>query len=487
MFMCFSGVFLRKLLIFIITVCVLAGLTGCGHIQPSPKTQIDELKADNIVKDGLTGRRSGDDDDEGTGKSADRTEVEFAALMQKKYDRFAEKWEDYGIVDVELLVELFLYSQSKIYNRGAVGPEDIKKYYNELKSLSKNIQFVDSNKNIVKKAKTALYKNGHVESYNKQKDSVLDYFLHSSIQCSSGSRIVMLISMLSQWNRFNNQYNNRADFMKYCKDNVFVYRKGHVQPGWLHRHINIDDVIVVESTENNNAELNLGTFEEMTKKRMSVRVCRADYVLMTHLAQYFNDRIRIRIWKKEAVLFENKIVHTAVQSSIGNDMFGFGYTNVPEGDLEIKSAGRVQSDNPSFLPVKEYEGEPIIKRKKKRGIISAEEFERKILRIPLSSGEKRKCLSLLSSYLRYVNENHIQHLSYLNKEVIEQMGRFGFDFSYVLNNDRRIEYVCGMFSIFGQSATKKEEKTTGNSSISWDKLYDLMAVDADDYRSSLGW
>ena len=192
MSICFSGVFLRQLLIFIIAVCLLAGLTGCRHIQPSPKRQIDELKADNVVRDGLTVRKGGD---EGTGKPADRSEVEFAALMQKKYNRFAEKWEDYGIVDVELLVELFLYSQSKTYNRGAVGPEDIKQYYNELKSLSGNIQFLDSNKNIVKKAKTALYKNGHVESYNKQKDSVLDYFLHSSIQCASGSRIVMLISI----------------------------------------------------------------------------------------------------------------------------------------------------------------------------------------------------------------------------------------------------------------------------------------------------
>lgn len=205
MFMCFSGVFLRKLLIFIITVCVLVGLIGCGHIQPSPKTQIDELKVDNTVRDGLTGRRG---DDEGTEKPADRSEVEFTALMQKKYNRFVEKWEDYGIVNVELLIELFLYSQSKTYNQGAVGPEDIKKYYNELKSLSKNIQFFDSNKNSVKKAKTALYKDGHVESYNKQKDSVLDYFLHSSIQCASGSRLIMFITMLSQWNRFNNQYNN---------------------------------------------------------------------------------------------------------------------------------------------------------------------------------------------------------------------------------------------------------------------------------------
>lgn len=273
--------------------------------------------------------------------------------------------------------------------------------------------------------------------------------------------------------------------MKYCKDNVFVYTKGHVQPGRLHHHITIDDVIVVESTENNNTALNLGTFDEMTKKRMSVRVCRADYVLMTHLAKYFNDRIRIRIWKKKAVLFENKIVHTSVQSSLGNDMFGFGYIDVPEGDLEIKSAGRVQSDNPSFLPVKEYEGEPIIKRKKKRGIISAEEFERKILRIPLSSGEKRKCLGLLSSYLRYVNENHIQHLNYLDKKIMEQMGQFGFDFSYVLNNDRRIEYVCGMFSIFGQSATKKEEQRTGKSLTSWDNWYDLMAIEADDYSNTL--
>ena len=434
------------------------------------------------MKNGLTGRRG---DDEGTGKPADRSEVKFAALMQKKYNRFAEKWEDYGIVDVELLAELYLYSQSKTYNRGTIGHEDIKKYYNELKSLSKNIQFLDSNKNIVKKAKTALYKNGHVESYNKQKDSVLDYFLHSSIQCASGSRLIMFITMLSQWNRFNNQYNNRADFMKYCKDNIFVYTKGHVQPGWLHHHITIDDIIVVESTENNNAELNLGTFDEMTKKRMSVRVCRADYVLMTHLAKYFNDRIRIRIWKKEALLFENKIVHTSVQSSLGNDMFGFGYTDVPEGDLEIKSAGRVQSDNPSFLPVKEYEEEPIIKRKKNRGNMSNAEFERKILNLSLSAGEKLNCLGLLASYIRYVNENHIQHLNYLNKEIIEQMGRFGFDFSYVLNNDRRIEYICGMFSIFGQSATKKEEKTTGNSSISWDKWYDLMAVEADDYSNAL--
>ena len=117
--------------------------------------------------------------------------------------------------------------------------------------------------------------------------------------------------------------------------------------------------------------------------------------------------------------------------------------------------------------------------------MSNAEFERKILKLSLSAGEKLNCLGLLASYLRYVNENHIQHLSYLNKEIIEQMVKFGFDFSYVLNNDRRIEYVCGMFSIFGQSATKKEEKTTGNSSISWDKWYDLMAVEADDYSNTL--
>jgi len=70
-------------------------------------------------------------------------------------------------------------------------------------------------------------------------------------------------------------------------------------------------------------------------------------------------------------------------------------------------------------------------------------------------------------------------------EVIEQMGRFGFDFSYVLNNDKRIEYICGMFLIFGQSATKKEEKVTGNPSISWDKLYDLIAVEAEYYSNTL--
>jgi len=61
------------------------------------------------VRDGLTGRRG---DDKGTEKSADRSEVEFAALMQKKYNRFVEKLEDYGIVDVDLLVELFLYSRA---------------------------------------------------------------------------------------------------------------------------------------------------------------------------------------------------------------------------------------------------------------------------------------------------------------------------------------------------------------------------------------
>lgn len=30
-----------------------------------------------------------------------------------------------------------------------------------------------------------------------------------------------------------------------------------------------------------------------------------------------------------------------------------------------------------------------------------------------------------------------------------------------------------------------EEKTTGNSSISWDKLYYLIAVEADDYSNTL--
>jgi len=286
---------------------------------------------------------------------------------------------------------------------------------------------------------------------------------------------------LSQWNRFN----NRADFMDHFKDNIFVYTEGHVQPGWIHHHITIDDVIVVESTENNNAELNLGTFDEMKKKRMSVRVCRADYVFMTHIANFFNDRMRIRNWKKESILFENKIVQTAVHSSIGNDMFGFGYVDVPEGDHVIKPTGRVASDNPSFLPVKEYEGEPIIKRKKKHGKISNSEFERKILSLPLPVEEKLRCLGLLSSYLRYANDNHIQHLTFLNKEIMEQMGRFGFNFSYVLSNDKRVEYVCGMFAILGQSATKKEKKGTANSQLSWVKWYDLIAAEVDDYKNSL--
>ena len=73
----------------------------------------------------------------------------------------------------------------------------------------------------------------------------------------------------------------------------------------------------------------------------------------------------------------------------------------------------------------------------------------------------------------------------LAKEVMEQMVRLGFDFRYVLNNDKRVEYVSGMFVILGKAATKKNIKRTGNEQLPWDKWYELTAVEVDDYRSSL--
>ena len=459
----------------IATAMILIGISGCATKPGS-------------VSDETTSKQGAKKDTPSVSRKRIKSHREKATRRDpwvNKYEAFCATWQDTGRVDVDLLVEIFLYSQVKSYNRGDVGDRHIPGVIDELKGLSRGLILNDPEPGIIKEAKRAFFNQRGVITYNRENDSIFDYFLHKKIQCSSGSKLVMLIAMMAQWDRFN----DHPDFMDILKDNLFVYTEGHVRPGWIRRHLTIEDVIVVDATEKGRSELNLGTFDEMKVNGLPIKVCRADLVFMADIADAFGDRLRSRIWRKQAVLFEQNIVYSNDKSSVGSDTFGFGNVNVAHGDQPILSVDKIQAQVPYRTDTRVAtirSCEPIVKLKKgKRERIKKEDFERNILQLPLSNQEKRKCLEHLSAYLKYVNKNRIQHLGFINKEIMARMGDLGFDFGYVLENDDRIEYVSGMFTILSQIAAEKEMKNTGRSKIEWERSYEILETEIDDYLKRL--
>jgi len=471
----------------VVSVAVVLILVGCRAQQPR-------------TMDGITGSDHGHTlvlQEEPTGRTsapgaedARDNERQHSDRMRERYHELCTAWEKERKVDVERLVRLFLYVQGNDYQRGTVTTHDMQGFLDTLKSFTEYGSRHPRNHNYVKGAKLALHTQGEIKSYQRDYDSVIDYFLHQKIQCTSGSQLVMLVAMLCQGERQGDDPN----FMEYLGDNLFVYTEGHVQPGWFDDRANGENVIVVEATEKGESEHRLGTFDEMEKKQMSVRIARADLVFMSHVARWFGDRVRSGNWKKEAILFENRLTQTTTSAdkATGDTLFGFGARDVPAEEQPIRDIEDISEESLSELArsdatrsprEKKGTGEPLIKRKDGRSRPSFPQTEGlgEATQTPLTKSAKRECLRLLSSYLRYVNEHDMQHFNYIDREIMEAIHNRGFDFAYVLEDNSRVVYVSNMFSILRNVALKRGRERTGEGGISWERFYDILAEVTDVY------
>ena len=440
---------------------------GCGKnevnpiIDITPKVSVSK-KGDIVSAIPMTGLE----------KTQPQKEITDPKLIEE-YKELKTEYQTTGKINIKLLSNLYWGIQARKHIK-----ESSRNYYSQ--EFFRLAYAIDRKYKLRGQGNAtdnlALVKMGvmqPIKKYNKAANSIVHPVTIEKSQCYSSS----ILTVLTYFNIMARHLENISKSYRYnyIDPVVFIYTDGHVLPGTIVG----SKFFGTESTDKGKARIDFGTKARLKQGKNNIYIVKADKAIACQIALAFKDKGFAKKLEQDAFVFKH-IPNEGTYSEASDEAsgtgfenpFAFGKSRQLEGDFDMESNDSFQPF--SALPV--YSGASGSAKPDTEVRQTTEKLT--FNKSNLSEIEQKKCLKILSAYLRWFNDNNVGKTNYIDANILGQVNNMGFtEASYILEKQDRINFMSKSFGVFLREA----KKFTGKSSFGWKEGYDEIAKAIDRY------